>query len=376
MSLSSDVSRPKTIRPRAHIDSVVRLVDRNQPAGELVRLDKNERVSPFSDVDLQAMRECLTTQALSGYPDFDLFYDELAEWAGVAREMLLLTGGSDQAIKSVFETYVDPGDVVLLPRPTFAMYGVYCGLFQAHRRELHFTRDLELSADSVCEALRPGVRLLALPNPNAPAGTIFGTGALARILERAESSGTLVLADEAYFGFSEVTSIPLVARFGNLVVTRTFSKAFGLAGVRLGFIVSSAPNIDRLRRVKPMYEASGVALALGQYMIRNDTVVSDYTRAANEGKCYLKERFRTVGRPFDSEGNFLVVRMPPGVDIERLVAEIRQRGFLIKGPFSDAPMTDCIRITTGPVDLMAQFWTVFEQAMATVKASAPAGEGM
>lgn len=365
MPLNARTEGGEPIPPRRHLESVVRLQDSGGPRGDVVRLDKNERVEPFGALELEAMRCCLTASDLSAYPDFDAFCREIAAWVGVDRDMVLVTAGSDQAIKSVFETYVDPGDTVVVPCPTFAMYGVYCEVFQADRRDLFYTRDLELSAETVCEALRPGTRLLALPNPNAPTGTLFDTKALEAILGRAAACGTLVLVDEAYYGFSEVTAVPLVERFWNLVVTRTFSKACGLAGVRLGFMVSAAPNIRELRRVKPMYEASGVAMRLGQFILRNDHLVRDYARAANEGKAFLKARFEGVGQPFGSECNFLVVRMPPDTDIARLVARVREAGFLIKGPFSDDSMQGCIRITTGPVPLMERFWKAFETVYAS-----------
>jgi len=348
------------IVPKAHIKRVERIPDRFEPRQGLVRLDKNERVIPFPKDTLDALLRTLTSGDLTAYPAVEPMYRLIAEWLDVPRECVLLTSGSDQAIKSVFEVYVEAGDVVALPRPTFAMYGVYCGLFGAVKRELTYDRDLTLGVDSVCRAITSEVKVVALPNPNAPTGTLFGALEMEAVLQQALKHNALVLVDEAYFNFSSVTMAPYIDRYDNLVVTRTFSKACGLAGVRLGFILSAPANIDYLRRVKPMYEASGVALKIGEFMIRNSRLIQEYADAANEGLAFLKERFRTVGHPFDSVGNFLVVRMPSDVDIPKLVSDLKEEGFLIKGPFSDEPLRDCIRVTTGPVSLMSEFWKAFE----------------
>ena len=363
------------VDPKEHIRRVIRISDRPEPQKNLVRLDKNERIMPFSEDSFQALLGTLSSEDLTGYPEPEPMYDAVADWAGVRRECILLTGGSDQAIKSVFEVYVEAGDTIVLPRPTFAMYGVYADMFGARRRELRYTRQLVLTADAVCGAIASDVKLIALPNPNSPTGTVFGRADLERILACARDHGALLLVDEAYYPFSPETALPLIERYDNLVVTRTFSKACGLAGVRLGFMVSALGNIDYLRRVKPMYEANGLALKLGRFLIESSHLIRDYVADAAAGKAFLQQRFGSVGRPFDSAGNFLLVRLPPEVDIPRLVAGLKARGFLIKGPFSDEPLTDCIRITTGPAGLMAEFWKAFQDVFPSAVVGPRSTEG-
>jgi histidinol-phosphate aminotransferase len=183
------------------------------------------------------------------------------------------------------------------------------------------------------------------------------------VIERAAGVNALVVIDEAYYFFYPESALPLVKEYENLILTRTFSKAAGLAGVRLGCVISQPGCIDYLRRVQPMEEISGVSLRCGEYLVRHDYLIWDYARQANEGRAFLMERFRGIGlQPFESHGNFVVVRMPSGTDIPALVEALRLRGYLNKGPFGDPPLTDCIRVTTGPVEIMSGFWRTFEQA--------------
>jgi histidinol-phosphate aminotransferase len=351
------------IEPKPNIRRLVRVTDRHEAPDGLIFLDKNERVSPFPEKEWQSLLRYLSFRDVGAYPRLEPFYHELAAWLEIPREWLLLTSGSEQGIRSVFEVYVRPGDTVVLPRPTFAMYQVYCSQFEAKVRELWYGPDLELSVETVLGAIAPGTRLVALPNPNSPTGTRFTQEEVGRILERATSVNAAVLIDEAYYFFYPESALSLVKEYENLILTRTFSKAAGLAGVRLGCVISQPGCIDYLRRVQPMEEIGGVSLRCGEYLLRHDHLIWEYARQANEGRAFLVEHFRSLGlRPFESHGNFVVARMPPGTDIPAFVEELRRRGYMIKGPFGDSPLTDCVRVTTGPVEIMSEFWKTFEQA--------------
>lgn len=348
------------IEPRPEITTVVRVADRVEAREEFVCLDKNERVDPFPEAVTREMLACLSPRDFSQYPVLEPFYEEVAAWLKVPRDWLLLAGGSDPAIRHVYEVYGRPGAVGVVLHPTFAMYDVYARLYAIRLRRLEYDRELRLSANQVIAALDDDVRLVLLANPNAPTGTAFTVEELGRITEAAARRGALVLVDEAYCYFYEPTALDLVARYTNLVVTRTFSKAGGLAGARLGFLVSQPRNIDFLNRVKPMYEINGVAMRLGQYLIRHEHLLWDYARSANEGRGFLAKAFAELGlKVFTSQANFLVARPPAGVDIRKLVAALRERGYLIKGPFGDPPLTDCLRVTTASVPIMEAFASVF-----------------
>jgi histidinol-phosphate aminotransferase len=277
-------------------------------------------------------------------------------WPGIERDWLLLTGGIDAAIRGVFETYGAPGKHVALPDPTFAMYSIYARIFEMPIRALEYDEDLVLSKEAIIDALDDDVRLLALPNPNSPTGTIFSKEDLAEFLSAAASLDVLVLIDEAYYYFSRITAAGLIADFSNLVVARSFSKAAGLAGTRLGYTMAQEAVAENLRRVKPMYEISGLALRFGEFVVRNDHLILDYARTANEGREHLSDVLARLGcRVFESHTNFVVARPPSNTEIAGLGKALRQRGHLIKAGSADGPMRDCIRITTASVATLEPF---------------------
>lgn len=350
------------IKPRPGIEQVIRLLNPNEARDRFVCLDKNERVDPFPEAAVREMLASLSSEDFCRYPVLEPFYTELAAYLSVPRDHLLLANGTDGAIRHVYEVYVRPGDVAVVLSPTYAMYDVYARLYGLHLRPMTFDRDLVLPVEKVVAAITEDVRLVLIANPNAPTGTAFTVSDMARIVEAASRHGAIVLVDEAYYYFSEQTVLKLVREFDNLIVARSFSKAGGLAGLRVGFLVSQPQNIEYLGRVRPVYEINGMAMKLGRYLVRHPNLLWDYARAANEGREYLTTVFDGLGlRVFKSHANFVVARPPAGTDIRKLVNGLRERGYLIKGPFGDPPLTDCLRVTTASVPVMTGFARAFTE---------------
>ncbi len=295
---------PELRRPSA-LDSKPR-----DPA--LLWLDKNENLDPQLAQILREVTESIPTSALWTYPEAGELYRKLAAWVGVEPRALLLTPGSDGAIRLTFEAFVEPRDVVIHTVPTFAMYPVYCQMFGAEVVPAEYRRigpgpclDPELILRTLLER-RP--KLLCLPNPDSPTGTVLPPEALRAILARCEEVGTVMLVDEAYHPFYPVSVVPWTATSEHLVVARTFSKAWGAAGLRVGYAVANPATIALLHKMRPMYEVSTLAVEIMTRMIDRAQEMGAAVDRINAGKAYFAGEMRTLG--FDvlpSEGNFLHV---------------------------------------------------------------------
>ena len=174
--------------------------------------------------------------ALASYPESGELYRKLGQWINVNPECLLLTPGSDGAIRLIFETFVEQNDLVVHTFPTFAMYSVYCKMFGAKTWlvEYRWTEvGPSLDLETIFEILRHHKpKLLCIPNPDSPTGTVVFPEVLREILAECESAGTVLLLDEAYHPFYEESAVPWIENSRNLIIARTFSKAFGVAGLR------------------------------------------------------------------------------------------------------------------------------------------------
>ncbi len=202
-----------------------------------LRLDFNENTVGCSPKVIAYLKEKLTADALTVYPEYVDAMRELAAYFAVAPGELLLSNGTDEAIQVLINTFVDDGDDVLLLKPSYAMYRFYAELAGASVREIEYApEDLAFPLDDFIAAIRPATSAILIANPNNPTGTGINVDAIRRILDAAP--GAAVLIDEAYFEFFGVSALPLLRQYPNLFVSRTFSKVFGMAAMRCGCLFS------------------------------------------------------------------------------------------------------------------------------------------
>jgi histidinol-phosphate aminotransferase len=338
--------------PKKHLAKIDRTTPEPFDRTKFLRLDKNEDITGFPKELFRIWKDTLTPDTLAAYPQLFRLYEKLGKYLSLPADHILVTAGSDAAIKNVFEVFVSPGDGVVFPDPTYAMYEVYSDLFQASVKKIPYRQDLSFPVDAMIKAVGSTTRLVALANPNSPTGTIVERADILRILTKAAKSDCVVLIDEAYYPFYPETVVDLVGQYENLVVTRTFSKAFGLAALRLGYIVAQPALIAALNTFRPIYEANGIAADLGCIALDNKKIIDTRVREIVRGRNYLIRETRRLGfRPYASQSNFVNIDVGK-VHVAPLVAFFEKKGILIKAGANHPALSSCIRITAGPVDLM------------------------
>ena len=228
------------VEPKKHLKNVSRSMPFDEPTRLFKqRLDRNERNQAFSEEFIERVRKKITGELLMTYPETGRLYEKVAAHLGVDRDRVILSNGSEQTIKLVFETYIEPGDVVLLHNPGYAMYPVYSQLFQAKVVSQGHDIALRFDWDEYIKKISPETRMVVIENPNGFLGTPTPLDVQHMLIQRAWDYDALVLVDEAYFLFNDESVVDWVDQYNNLIVTRTFSKAFGLAGLRVGYLVSA-----------------------------------------------------------------------------------------------------------------------------------------
>ena len=279
---------------------------------KLLWLDKNENLDP----ELAALNSFLVKEAIASslnvYPDTAPLYIKLAAWVGVSPKNLILTPGSDGAIRAVFEAFISEGDTVLHTTPTFAMYSVYCKMYGVSEIVVEYEATSDGPAIPLSRLLgairdsRP--RLVCLPNPDSPTGTVYDISSMKEIIEAAGEVGAVMLVDEAYHPFYEVTVAPLVETYPHLVVTRTFAKAWGLAGLRIGYAVMGREIAEYLHKVRPMYEVNTVSVVAVEHALNHMQKMMASVERLERGKRYFLEEMTKLSFPtLNGKGNFLHV---------------------------------------------------------------------
>jgi histidinol-phosphate aminotransferase len=317
-----------------------------------LRLDFNENTAGCSPRVLERLRQ-LDGETIARYPQREKGEQAVAAHLRVAPEELLLTNGTDEAIHLVCGTYLEPGDNALIVVPTFAMFEIYAAATGARVISIPAGQDFKFPTEAVLSFLTNGsdknvratrLRLIAVANPNNPTGTLVPLRDLARIAEAAPDAAILV--DEAYFEFCGESMMPRWRELPNLFVTRTFSKAYGLAGLRVGVLMGHKEQMRVLRRASSPYNLNSVALECLPEALADQAYVRDYVSQTIEGRCELEAELASWGiRYWPSLANFVLLHL--GDNCQPFVREMRAHGILVRDRSSDYGCKECVRVTVG-----------------------------
>ncbi|SFC36236.1 histidinol-phosphate aminotransferase [Halobiforma haloterrestris] len=328
------------------IEEVARELDRDP--SEFVKLASNENPHGPSPAAAVAIRE--TASSVSSYPKAahaDLTAAIAEQW-DVDDEQVWLANGGDGAIDYLSRAVLEPGDDALVPAPGFAYYGMSARFHHGDVREYELSKgnDFAQDAETVLESY-DGDRMVYLTSPHNPTGSTIPLEDVAEIAERTDER-TLVVVDEAYGEFADRDSaVALIeGRDGfdardDVAVLRTFSKAYGLAGIRLGYAIVPEEWGDAYARVNTPFAASELACRAGLAAIDDDEHVERTVETARESRTYMREHLEA--RVWESEGNFVLVDVG---DAERVAEEAQRRGVIVRDCTSFG-LPECIRITCG-----------------------------
>ena len=312
-----------------------------------VKLNQNE--CPF-DVPADLKQEIVDEALASNWGRYPGFVPGEVKAAigkrhGLGPEHVLIGNGSNELIQAIFQATVSAGDAVVLPAPTFTLYALMGRVAGADIRTVHLAADLNFDVDRLEEAsAHSDVRLMVLCSPNNPTGSMITPEDTARI---AKAAGGLVVVDEAYFEFGGVSCIELLDRLPNLVITRTFSKALGAAGLRLGYLVADPDVVREIEKVKLPYNVNIISLMASKKLIAQEALIAERVSLIRSERQRVFEGLRGLHgiRPYSSHANFVLF------EAERPVAEIFHglidRGVLIRD-VSRYPMLERgMRVTIG-----------------------------
>jgi histidinol-phosphate aminotransferase len=286
----------------------------------------------------------LSSADVSLYPEREVGERLVANFLGIAPEQVLLTNGMDEALSLLFATYLGAGDELLFADPTFVMYPVLGEALGAKVVRVPSGDDLALPVAKLLARISRRTRVVAIANPNNPTGLAAWRVDLLKIAEAAPDAAVLV--DEAYFEFCGETLIPDLAHYPNLFVARTFSKVYGLAGLRLGVLTGPAEQIDYLRRFSLPFNVNSLVLACLEEALADQAFVREHVAQVKHGREQLAQLFAELGLRFwPSQTNFVLVRI--AASARTFVESMRRRGFLVRDSSGNPGCEGCVRITVG-----------------------------
>lgn len=310
-----------------------------------LKLDWNESTERPSPAVIEALQNYLLNGPLNWYPDVEAIElrSRLSEYVSLSPEAISCFGGSDMALEYIARTYLEPGAEVVLSAPTYDNFRVYAQSTGARAVMAYYDNPFEPRVETLINSIGPRTRMIYICNPNNPTGAMFTPAEIVFLLAYAERA--MVVVDEAYIEFSGQSAAELVNRFSNLIVIRSFSKAFGLAGLRVGYILSDPQNLEFIHRIKVGKNLNSLAQVAALAALDDIDHMRNYVAAVNESKKIIAQHLTEVGYEFKmTPANFFLLK----VDQPRLACELlEQQNIFVRDRSQMKQLDGYIRISLG-----------------------------
>ncbi|MFH1369580.1 MAG: histidinol-phosphate transaminase [Elusimicrobiota bacterium] len=346
------------ITPKKQLMNIERFNVEDASRSDCLCLDMNENVRGLPAQFIKNTASCITSEYISKYPEYKGLIANVAKLDGLKTMNICMANGSDAAIKYIFDAYIQKNDRVVLTDPTFAMYPVYCAIYNAKPIYVRYRNAQSFPAEDFLNSLKKGVKMAVVVNPNNPTGSVIREKDMLEIVKKARRQNILLLIDEAYYYFYNKSYIKLINKFGNLIVLRTFSKLCGMAGCRLGYAAAQAGIIRNLKKVKPTYDVNALSVLFADRFLKTKRLIGRLVSDSKEGKDYIisnlvKERIKYI----PGHANFVLIECRRGA--AALINDLRKRKILISGNFQQPFLKNFIRVTTNSKRTMSIFWKIF-----------------
>lgn len=323
-------------------------------------LDFNERTKPPQNKVVLALQKFISSQRLQVYPEYFDLEKKIADYAGVKVNQVMITNGSDQGIDIIFRTFTEKGDKVIIPCPSFAMF-FQCAQIVGNKIvcPLYKKDDLMFPLKEVLDLIDERTKLIVVCNPNNPTGTAVSIPDIEKIARKAKRA--IVYVDEAYFEFSKITAVSLVKKYPNIIITRTFSKAFGLASLRIGYCLARAEYIAEMLKIRGPYDVNMAAYYAACAALEDKKSMERYVEdVMNRAKPLVEKFFTENGVPyFSSRSNFILFRPDNPENAMGLLAE---NGALVR-PQNKQNIENMLRVSIGTTKQMEKFIDIYKNVV-------------
>src|SRR5215469_7605030 len=327
-----------------------------------LRLDMNENTTGCSPRVLAKLKS-LEASTLALYPRREPGEKLVADFLGVAPEQVFLTNGADEGIDLLCRAYLNPGSEIVVVTPAFAMYEVFAQTEDARVVRVPTEPEFSFPEQRLLDAVSPQTRIVVICNPNNPTGLAVPRASIMNVIEAAPEAA--ILLDEAYFDFYGETIMDQIGKLPNLFIARTFSKAYGLAGLRLGVMAGDKEQISVLRRMASPFNINTFAMECLAEALADRESVNAYISQVRAGREWLQRELEQLGfKCWPSQANFILCRF--GEPKKAILEGLRARGIALR----DRPDCEgCVRITIGNPEEMERVIAELKQVLTTVPAA-------
>lgn len=338
----------------SNIEKLERIFDQNERK-DYLRLDLNENPGGLPQEFIDKVLSNVTPQFVAQYPETLHFTEVLAEHLGTDNQHICIVNGSAEGIRYIIQAFTSENGRIVGVVPSYFMFQVYSGMYGRNFVKVPYNDDLTMSVDSIIRELTEDTQLLILLNPNNPMGNVYTEEEFATIMKVCREKEITVLVDEAYHYFYPNTFLQYALNERHVLLTRTFSKLFAMAGCRLGYVVGHPEEIRMVQKYCTPHNTNAFAMLFAESILESPEILNVLIENFKEGRNYLIDTLEANGYRHKGEaGNFLFIE--PKTDAYQIVDKMKhEKNILIKAYPNVGDFGNCLRVSIGERKYMEQF---------------------
>ena len=340
-----------------NIKNVVRYSSNKSRYG-YYRYDMNENPEGLPEEFIADVLKEITPELLACYPETQCFIEKYSKFINVSSENIAVTNGSDMAIRYILEIFAKPGGEVVTVYPSFEMYRVNCSILGLKHIPVEYEDNFEISIEKIINVINSKTDVVVLLNPNNPIGNVYTEDEISKVILKAKEVEAIVIIDEAYHYYCDKTFIENINLHDNVIILRTFSKLFSIAGCRLGTIVSNSSIIRYINNSRLSFDVNAIALKFGEKILDSQDIIIKLIESEREGKKYLVSELKNKGYEVKvGEGNFVFIK--PNNEPEKIAYILKEEEKLLVKTYDCLMLQTLIRVSTGSINSMKIFLEKF-----------------
>ncbi len=328
-----------------------------------LRLDRNEKILDLDNNYKKQFNKYINRLNINLYPNLEPTYKKLSKFLRLDRKNILITEGVSGAIKNILDsTNITKKTEIIVPNPSFALYKIYSKIYNVKVKTFNYDNNFNLKVDDIFKLVSKNTSVVFLTFPNIPVEGNINLLFIDKLAKFLSKKKILLVIDEVYFPFNKFSTINLVKKFKNLVVMRSFSKAYGLAGARIGYIISEKNKIKTFSNSKGGYETNILSAAALEFILENKIITNKYVSNVSKGFSFLKKKLIDLKINYYGgvNSNFIFIDFENKILANRIFKRLKQNNIAVRYGYPK-PFDKGILLTGCPLKEMKIFFSVFKK---------------
>ena len=324
-------------------------------------LDRNERADHYANSEFKNVLSRIPKFSLNATPDISLLYNKIAKLHNLKKNNIYITQGITECMSHIIFSFMKKNDELIIMKPTYPMYNVLCNLHNVKYKEWKFDKNLKLSIDDLKKLINKKTKIIFLVNPNLPIEYEISENDKKEILKICKKRKIILVYDEAYYHFGAKSEVGSIKKNYNLIVMRTFSKAWGLSGIRLGYMVANKKLCDYVSKCRSLVETNSLSYQVALWAIENKIYKSNVNNI-KKGSVFLRKKLKKVNDKFHGGvvTNAILIKLKDFQATENLKNYLFKKKIYIRNNFPD-PISNCIRVSLASVKKLSKFFNEYSK---------------